>query len=621
MSEVLTQDLMGGGPGTPPQPWTVVGGTVSYDGAVLVPSNVDGGYIAEGTINANNYYIKGILLDNPVNKYLLLAGGTLTGPLNISGPSAIIIPGGSAGQMLVTNGSGGLSWSSLPTGGPYLKLTGGTLSGTLTLANPGLFALGGGSAGQNLATDGAGHLYWMTPTGFAFFDAPSDSTTYARNNANWVHIKRTDISDLTSGAVANIGDAPPATPLNGNLWWDSVGAQLYISYNDGTSTQWVIANNTQGLIDAPTDGAFYGRSNALWAQGLPLTGGTLTGILTLAADPSNPLDAATKHYADTRIINPNKIINGDMRFNQRGNASGTATGYNVDRWQFAATLATKGTWSVATAGAGLWAFGFSYYLQFTSNSAYVPVAGDYFTFMQPIEADSITDTCWGTANAQPITITFICQASIAGMYSGCIRNSISATYRAYPFTFNIPSASTWTKITVTIPGDTVGPWTVNGNTAGMYLWFCFGGSGALLGPPGVWASANYVGATGTTNTVGTNGANFIITGVKLEVGPVATPYPVETLSKRQADCDRYFQTYSNLMNNIYGAAGAVVYASWALRTLMRATPVQTFFGINYGNSSALAMWTLNATLLGIDYTITAAGNAYCYFSVQLNAEI
>ena len=42
-----------------------------------------------------------------------------------------------------------------------------------------------------------------------------------------------------------IGDAAPAV-MNGALWFDSVGLQLYIGYNDGTSTQWVTANN-QGL--------------------------------------------------------------------------------------------------------------------------------------------------------------------------------------------------------------------------------------------------------------------------------------------------------------------------------------------------------------------------------------
>lgn len=34
---------------------------------------------------------------------------------------------------------------------------------------------------------------------------------------------------------------------------------------------------------------------------LPLTGGVMDGIITLKADPLNPLEAATKHYVDINI--------------------------------------------------------------------------------------------------------------------------------------------------------------------------------------------------------------------------------------------------------------------------------------------------------------------------------
>jgi hypothetical protein len=47
------------------------------------------------------------------------------------------------------------------------------------------------------------------------------------------------------GASITISDTVP-TIFPGALWFDSVGLQLYIGYNDGTSTQWVTANN-QGL--------------------------------------------------------------------------------------------------------------------------------------------------------------------------------------------------------------------------------------------------------------------------------------------------------------------------------------------------------------------------------------
>ena len=43
-------------------------------------------------------------------------------------------------------------------------------------------------------------------------------------------------------------------------------------------------------------------------------------------------------------LGDNRIINGDMRIDQRNNgASGSASGYTVDRWQYAATQTAKVT--------------------------------------------------------------------------------------------------------------------------------------------------------------------------------------------------------------------------------------------------------------------------------------
>src|SRR5215831_21233399 len=54
-----------------------------------------------------------------------------------------------------------------------------------------------------------------------------------------------------------------------------------------------------GISDAPTDSNTYARRNSLWVTCLNLTGGTLTGPLVLAADPTTSLQAATKNYVDT----------------------------------------------------------------------------------------------------------------------------------------------------------------------------------------------------------------------------------------------------------------------------------------------------------------------------------
>jgi hypothetical protein len=108
-----------------------------------------------------------------------------------------------------------------------------------------------------------------------------------------------------AGGSVSVGDSPPSNPQPSNLWFDSVGAQLYIWFNDGTSSQWVLAVN-QGLpsnivIDAPSDSTIYGRVNKAWAPVLPTIGGTLYGPLTLNADPVQPLQAATKAHADTKL--------------------------------------------------------------------------------------------------------------------------------------------------------------------------------------------------------------------------------------------------------------------------------------------------------------------------------
>ena len=53
-----------------------------------------------------------------------------------------------------------------------------------------------------------------------------------------------------------------------------------------------------GLEEAPSDGTTYGRLNAAWTNVLPLAGGTMTGAITLAADPTAALQATTKQYVD-----------------------------------------------------------------------------------------------------------------------------------------------------------------------------------------------------------------------------------------------------------------------------------------------------------------------------------
>ena len=50
---------------------------------------------------------------------------------------------------------------------------------------------------------------------------------------------------VTAGAATIVvSDTAPVAPTANALWWDSVGTQLYLWYNDGNTSQWVNATNS-----------------------------------------------------------------------------------------------------------------------------------------------------------------------------------------------------------------------------------------------------------------------------------------------------------------------------------------------------------------------------------------
>jgi hypothetical protein len=262
------------------------------------------------------------------------------------------------------------------------------------------------------------------------------------------------------------------------------------------------------------------------------TAGTYSSITT-----SNLTIGTTQLGAGDASLMKNRIINGAMVIDQRNaGASGTSTGYTVDRWQYSANQSSKFTWQ-QNAGSVTPPVGFSYYLGFTSSSAYTVGSGDLFTIRQNIEGYNVADLGWGTANAKTVTISFWVRSSLTGTFGGAITNS--AQDRSYPFTYTISSANTWTQASVTVTGDTSGTWlTTNG--IGLDVRFGLGVGSTYTTTAGAWAAGSYFSATGSVNVVSTNGATFYITGVQLEVGSSATGYEYENYTSLLQKCQRYF---------------------------------------------------------------------------------
>ena len=586
----------------------------------------------------------------------LSAGGAVTGggltfvgsaALSVPGPAQFTLGGGSAGWALTTDGAGTLSWSPVATGGPYVPISGATMTGPLIMQGSNMLALTSPLASGQSAILGqkAGVNRWQMMLGDytaeglnnvgSNFSLGAFSTT-GQTLGTWLTIARADGATTFSGAGVTIAGG---LACNGLLAVTNVGN---LSVPGGSSGQ-VLSTNGSGVLswatrlaDAPSDGQFYTRQNAAWAIApggmtdapndgtayarksagwahlthtditdwtASLAGYALTTAIPVASStlplPNGVAAVGTSTaYARADHVHPsdayphdNRIINGDMRITQRG-GSGTVAGFTVDRWRMGMNQAGKLTWA-QNQSAAMALNGFPNALTFTSTSAYTALATDAFSVWQAIEADMVSDFAWGTTNAQPVTLSFWFNGP-AGTYSGSVQNYAAPPTRSYPFTFNLPTTG-WSKIVLVIPGDTAGTWVMSGNGGALYLNFDLGCGANLRGSAGAWQNGNFSGATGTMSVVATNGAVVQITGVKLEIGSVATPYNRQSLAKSMADCQRYYQTGWMLASS-YGAAGQTYQFAVPLVVTMRAAPTVTPTSVSNTNMSSYTLSSNQSTV-------------------------
>ena len=268
----------------------------------------------------------------------------------------------------------------------------------------------------------------------------------------------------------------------------------------------------------------------------------------------------------------NRIINGDMRIDQRnaGAAVTAANQYTLDRWIAFSSAASKYTVQQGTTNLPT---GFSNALNTVSSGAYSVLSSDFFMLTHRIEGLNISDLGWGTSAAQSVTLSFWVYSSLAGNFGGAVVNN--AQTRSYPFLYNIPTANTPTKITITIPGDTTGTWlTTNG--IGMGINFGLGVGTTYSGTAGAWAAATYYSATGAVSVVGTSGAIFNITGVQLEAGSVASPFERRDYGRELMMCQRYYyKIFPQAILSNLGLAGFASATTSAPFTLTFPSPMRT----------------------------------------------
>jgi hypothetical protein len=163
---------------------------------------------------------------------------------------------------------------------------------------------------------------------------------------------------------------------------------------------------------------------------------------------------------------------------------------------------------------------------------------------------------------------------------------------------------------------------MSGNAAALNLTFDLGSGANFRAPAGAWANGNYTGATGSVSVVGTNGATFYVTGVKLEIGSVATPFNRQTMAKSMADCQRYYTILQSCQLYMYSTAGQLILANWTLPVFMRANPTVVISGIaGSSNLGALSNNVANNTNVNTYATITATGVGQVSFNLTMSAEL
>ncbi len=342
--------------------------------------------------------------------------------------------------------------------------------------------------------------------------------------------------------------------------------------------------------------------------------------LSVSGDSITFPDLSTQLTAPSGFGFKNRIINGDMRIDQRNagaavNSNAAVNPYTVDRWR---SVAFAGSNQFSIQQSAVAPTGFVSSLLATALTVTTVTSTDAFAIRQPIEGFNCADIGFGTASASVVTLSFWVRSSLTGTFGGAIQNQNAN--RSYPFTYPVTAANTWEYKTVTIAGDTAGTWHAN-SSGGINLWLGLGVGATLSGTAGAWASANYASATGAVSLVGTSGATFYVTGVQLEKGSTATAFDYLDYGRSLIQCQRYF-CHSNAAGaspdvnaTAYLSAGLAsdiedaALASVMFPVLMRATPSMTVGRLySYNGSLYKTITSIYLTAQGIGYMNHDAGN-------------
>jgi len=362
-------------------------------------------------------------------------------------------------------------------------------------------------------------------------DAPNDGTQYVRKSLAW--------SPVSVPPGTYIGDTPPASPSNGQLFWESDTGNFYIFYVDpgGAPGQWVQVNQSAAAATATADSY-------------------------------------------------NRVVNGAMAVSQENGNTNSATAasnggyYGADQWMGWWALSGGTALFASVTGGGVGSpNGSKNYLQMTFPGGSGALGTVFYALItQRVEGLRVADLKFGTASARSVVLRFWVNASTAGTYSVWLGNAVGSATRSYVAQFTV-SAATWTQVSIVIPGDTTGTW-ANDNSLGLTINFCVAAGSNLVGVPG-WQAGNFYAGPGQVASLPVN-ATFAVADVGLYADPNLTgrapPFVTPDFASEFIACQRYFTTFSYIAN----ATGASTTSNYPCR--MRIAPAITGGGAGFATT-------------------------------------
>jgi len=249
-------------------------------------------------------------------------------------------------------------------------------------------------------------------------------------------------------------------------------------------------------------------------------------------------------------VGRNMIINGAMNVAQRA-TSVTGLGANasslniptIDRWKTLLLGDGAGRFTMSQTSDGPNGISANC-LKIDCTTADTSIAtGERFDIFQLLEGQNVQRIGKGVAGAQQVTVSFYVKAS--GAFTFGLELFDNTNNRQITKLFN--TTTDWVRHEIVFPADVddgSSPLADSNASALQVGFWLHAGSTYTSGTLNTAAWNNYVNANraaGIDSIYSSTDNNFFLTGVQLEVGPVATEFEQEDISTTLTKCQRYFQ--------------------------------------------------------------------------------